>query len=446
MTIIDNYINNKKGDFANNFTRGDINNFFGDVCNRFLHSYGQNFKNKKSYKNYNKNEAELYTKLRASGFYDRSLMISDSGGFQTSVGLLDRRESLLLFENYYKFLEEYHDVLDLAFILDVPPGPGCQMFTSFTDVYNLNLESYTTAANLPDEVRKKIIYIHHFRTPELWKIYTKILRDNDFYSKFEYFGTGGIVANSSGDAEIPCIIYTLPIIPLLNETIRHNRDTLNFHVLGGATYRDILFYEIFKIHVLHTHGIILNITYDSSGLFKALMIGRYIHILSDDVVKKMDIRSPNLDKRFKNENNVLTTYFNALNDLAKKHNFTEISLDRIYSEVTGTFHDEIKIYTMLYMLDFYARVEELMREKAQKIYPLYLAGDMESYNSELEQITRNLNGGKITKKQTSKSTSVVKSLDMLTNLDENFCEYLVERFMSKDEFNDLIDNRKILTF
>ena len=53
MTIIDNFMLNKKNDFDNHFTRDEISNFFGQVCNRFLHSYGQNFRGKKEYKTYN---------------------------------------------------------------------------------------------------------------------------------------------------------------------------------------------------------------------------------------------------------------------------------------------------------------------------------------------------------------------------------------------------------
>jgi hypothetical protein len=444
-TIIDNFIKNKKNDFEDHFTREDISNFLGQVCNRFLHSFGQNFKGKKNYDNYNQKEYELYKKVRDTGFFNKSSLIVDSGAFQISIGLLTRKESDILFNNFYNFLTDYHESFDEAFILDLPPGPGCQIFSNFKEVYDKNLASYSIAANLPDHVREKVVYIHHFRTPKLWDIYTKILRDNDFYKYFTKFSTGGIVANSAGDSDIPCIIYVLPLIPLLNETIKHKRNKLDFHVLGGATFRDIFFYELFKYHVKKTHNIELNITYDSSGLFKGLMIGRFFSTLDGDQIKKVDIRSSNLKMRFKNDIKIQDVCNNVMNHLSEKYNFKKLTFDNIYNLDTGTFHESVKIYLMLYMLEFYQEVELLMRQKSEEIYPYYESGNIESFISHSEQITRNLNQGKISRKQISKSNSIIKSLDILTNLDEDFCKHVVNKFLSKDEFINLTENGQLLT-
>lgn len=447
MTIIDNFILNKKEDFDNHFTREDISNFFGQVCNRYLHSYGQNFRGKKDYSNYNENEAKLLRKCKASQFFNSSKIIIDSGGFQASVGLISEQETNILLDKYYKFLVDYNDVYDQAFILDIPPGPGCKIFTNFDQVYEKNLESYISASNLPDEIRKKVIYIHHFRTPRLWDIYTKILRDNDLYSKFDLFGTGGIVANSAGDTGIPCIIYVLPLIPLLNETIKHKRTKLDFHVLGGATYRDLFFYSLFKTHVKKVHNIDLNITYDSSGLFKGLMIGRYFATLDDDKIKKVTIKSENLDKRFKYNHNdkVIDICRKIIQELAEKYNFKKIPVNNLYDDSTGTFYEENKVYLMLYMLEFYSEIELLMSQKTEEIYPIYQSGDRETFIGEAEKITRNLNDGKISRKQISKSNSIIKSLDMLTFLDEDFCKHIVNKFLAKDEFVNLSNGGQLLT-
>jgi len=445
MTILDNFILGKKTDWDNHFTREDMNDFFGNVCNRFLHSYGQNFRGKKDYKNYNQSEANLLIKCRESRFFDKSDIIVDSGGFQISIGVLTLNESEQLFNNYYRFLEEYKDVYDQAFILDIPPGPGCKVFKNFDQIYEKNLESYLTAANLPDDARRKIIYVHHFRTPKLWNVYTKILRENDLYSRFERFSTGGIVANSAGDTGIPCIIYVLPLIPLLNETIKHKRTKLDFHVLGGATYRDLFFYKIFELHVKKVHNIDLNITYDSSGLFKGLMIGRYFSTLDDGMIRKVEIRTENLNKWFKNGLTFNDVCFKVMNELATKYNFKQIRVKDIYDPKTGTFYEDIKVYLMLYMLEFYLEIELLMKQKSEEIYPLYESDDKESFISSSEQITRNINDGKISRKQITKSNSIIKSLDMLTNLDEEYCKHLVEKFLSKDEFINLTKNGQILS-
>jgi hypothetical protein len=164
--IIDRFM---KGENKDNsfFKREDIANIFNNGCNKFLHSYGQNFKGKKNYVKHSASEANVLKECRSFGFFEKSNFIVDSGGFQISVGALNEQESKVLLKIYYEFLKDYNEVYDRAFILDVPPGPGCKVFKSFDDVYDLNFESYNTARNLPDKTREKIIYIHHFRTPKL---------------------------------------------------------------------------------------------------------------------------------------------------------------------------------------------------------------------------------------------------------------------------------------
>lgn len=459
-SIVDRFIKNEKGMYKDNFTRSDISNFLGKTCSGFLHSYGQNFTNKKSYNKYNKNEANLFKKCKDTGFFENSNLIVDSGGFQASIGRINENETRLLIDLYYKFLVDHQNVYDRAFILDLPPGPGCKLFDNFEDIYKLNLETYDKAANLPSKVRDKIIYIHHFRTPKLWEIYSKILIDNNLFDKFKYHGTGGIVANMSSDASIPCIIYILPIIPLLNQAIKFNKKELNFHILGGANFRDILFYETFKIHVMKKHNIDLNITYDSSGIFKGLMVGRYIPILENGKISKLDLRSKSSLKvkapypndidlpganhtplGFRHYNNVncnlkkIDIFRNLINQMSTKHNFKKINMTKIYSDETGTFSTDVGVYAMLYMLDLYSEVQTFLKAKAKDLYKLYENNDLEKYGFDMLQLAIDINNNKVTKKQSSKITALYKSLNMLTDLSEEYCKKLVDKHLSKDEFN-----------
>jgi len=432
--ILDNFILNTKDRFTDNFTREDISRFFGNNVSGFLHSYGQAFSNKKSYKNYSKNEANLFKSCRDTGFFEHTPFIVDSGGFQASIGKLHKHETELLIDHYHKFLVEHSDTFDRGFVLDIPPGPLCKLFDTFDDVHKANLQTYKMAVDFPQEVLDKMIFILHFRTPKLWEIYTNIMREYDMFDKFKYHATGGIVANMRGDMAVPCIIYTLPIVPLLSECIKHKRNYLNFHILGGANFRDIFFYELFRIHVKNIHNIDLNITYDSSGIFKGLMIGRFIHVKYNNIFKKMDIRSDNLNKRFLGEELVIEKYRNEINRMAAESGFKPISLKEVYNEESGTFFEDVKVYTMLYMLFQYREVQSFLREKAAELYPLYLSKEYEEFSTGIVEVTKNLNSGKITKKQTVKSHSVIRSLDMLSNLDENYCKYIVNKSLSKDEF------------
>jgi hypothetical protein len=447
-TIIDNYMLGKRGRWNDNFSRDQISAFLSESCSGYLHSYGQNFGRRKKMEKHNINEANLFKKCRETGLFNNCTFIADSGGFQISIGKFDRKTADLLISMYYEFLEEYHEVLEKAFILDVPPGPGCKIFESFDDVYRLNLASYLKAKMLPESVRKKIIYIHHFRTPKLWEIYTKILRENNLFPEFNYHGTGGIVANMSGDVAIPCIIYVLPLIPLLNECKRHNKDYLNFHVLGGANYRDILFYELFRKVVFEEHKIKLHITYDSSGIYKQVMHARFLHVRdTHGNISKLDVKTKNLHRRFKSEDAIVSNVYNkVLNDFAVQFGFKPISFDEgVYDPKTGTFFEDIKTYSILYTLNTYGDVQAIMNDFANRVYPIYKSGDPEDFNRECLHATRIINQGKITKKQKTKSYSISKSLDMLKNLDEGYCQYLVNKFLAKDEFKELENGHSILT-
>lgn len=453
-TIIDMFIDGKRGSYTNNFSREDISKFLSKTCSGFLHSYGQNFSGKKKYNKYNETEANMFSKCREMRIFDNCNFVVDSGGFQISTGMLTRRESDLLLNNmYYDFLEEFVNVYDLAFCLDIPPGPGCEIFHNFEDVYNLNMTSYQKAKNLPVNVRNKIIYIHHFRTPKLWEIYTKIMREGDMFSSFEYHGTGGIVANMASDMSIPCIIYVLPLIPLLNETIKAGRNYLNFHILGGANFRDVLFYELFKVTVKKKHNIDLNITYDSSGPYKQLMQARFMNVVDDQgYMRKMHIKPINLDQRFLPKKTTIEMYQDIIDKMSDNAGFKRIDLNGVYGmypnrsgELYETFHPGVKAYSILYSLSIYPTIQAEMAEFSQRVYPIYESGDLKTFYKECFDITRHINQGKLTKKQRIKAYSIPRSLDMLGDLDEDYCKYLVNKFLAKDEFTELNGQVGVLT-
>lgn len=425
-------------EYNNNFKPEDIKNFFDLTCTKFLHSYGQNFKGKKKYNKYNRKEAELFQWARNLGYFsEKCEMIADSGAYQISMGILNRKESELLSVMYYEFLEEYPEYYDRAFILDLPPGPQCQMFSTFNDVYNLNMKSFTKAANFPKEIRDKIIYIHHFRTPKIWDICVDILDTDNMFDKFQHFATGGIAANMRGDMSIPCIIYVLPLVVLLNRTLKFKRKSLSFHVLGGATYRDILFYELFKKVVKDKHDIDLTITYDTSVIFKALMIGRYIPIIDDGIVKRTDLRSETINLKFNDKETILNAFIRTLITFSEKFGFKKFDLEHIYDTKTNSFYETVRVYAMLYHIYMYYEIENSMKQMSDYIYPFYKNGDIEEFNRLIEEQTRKMNGNKITKKQMIKSYSVSKSLDVLTSLDEDYCKYVTNKFLARDEFVDL---------
>jgi hypothetical protein len=265
------------------------------------------------------------------------------------------------------------------------------------------------------------------------------------FNSFDYHGTGGIVANMSSDMSIPCIIYVLPLIPLLNECKKYNRKFLNFHILGGANFRDVMYYELFRMVVKKYHDIDLNITYDSSGIYKQVMHARFIYVPDEfSNLVKMSIKQGNLDKRFKGDFLVYQKYQDILDDLANKWNFKNISLDGVYDPNTKTFYEDVKVYSILYILNMYSEIQEWMRSFAREVFEIYEAGEMEEFYNECFRVTQIFNQGNLTKKQRVKSYSIPRSLEMLKDLDEDRCKQLVNKCLAKDEFINLDETTEVL--
>lgn len=435
---------NKQGNWDNHYTPEQHANLLKTCCLGFLHSFGQNFTGKKNYKNYVDNEAKAFQDCRDSGIYEDSPMVVDSGGFQASTGKINENETELLIELYHEFLVKHIDVYDRAFILDIPPGPGCKIFDNFDQVYDYNNKTYNLAKNLPQKAKDKIIYIHHFRTPKLWEIYTDILNQPGMFESFKSYGTGGIVANMSGDT-MPYIIYVLPLIPILKKTIEAGRKELSFHILGGATYRDVFFYEIFQKIVKEEHDVDLTMSYDSSGPFKGLLRGRTMHLLHEDIVYKTDMRSHAIRNRLHGNYRTIDIIREKVNNMADRFGFKRIDMKELYCDKVNSFPDYTRSYLVLLTLVEFAQVQMMLKQKAHEIYPIYQAGDLEEFARQCSQVTQNINSGKITRKQKSKTNSLINSVEMLINLDEEHCKYIVNKYLAKDEFTELDKKTRVLT-
>jgi hypothetical protein len=181
------------------------------------------------------------------------------------------------------------------------------------------------------------------------------------------------------------------------------------------------------------------------------MQGRTIYIYDEhsNTIKKTDIRSNKMNMRFYSSDTTLKEYLlYKLNSMAEKFNFKSLSyLDSIYTDETNTLWDEVRAYLMLYMLDFYSEVQTLIRDYVYGgVYELYKNGEIGAFNASNINFTTYLSGGKKTKKQIIKTTMLAKSLDILTNLDEDYCDYLVNTFLIKDEIIKLNKNYNTILF
>jgi len=432
-------------------TPEEVANFLTPDCRWYLHSFGQDFKGK-----YDKHVAhELRTIERCLKLYKDCEIVIDSGGFQISINKIPRRDIPRFQDLFYdEFLLQYYKLITRAFVMDMPPGPGCEVFKNFQDMYEWNLQSYLRAASLPQEIRDIMIYIHHFRTPQLWLLYTKIMREYDLFDKFLFHGTGGLVANQSTDTQTPQILLIFPLVQLLNEAKRCGRNYLEYHVLGNATYRDVLFYHLIEQHVKECHDIDLTISFDSSGLYKGIMRGRHIIIMDDDHrAVKVDLREAKLDNRCQRSISFRDKFVNAIREMCQDTGLRlppEDMLHEIYywkeekkKKPTRTLHPVMRLYIGILYLYNYSKANKQFKPIANDLYQLYKDDHIEQFNMELMQLTRAINFGKITRKQKKKTEGIVSTLNLLRSLDEDHCFHLVNKYLGKDEF-DLDATRKVL--
>jgi hypothetical protein len=436
--IVNNFILGKKPQRWNqNFTYTDLSHYFDSTISGFLHSYGEDYAIRKNLKTYGKSQMKMIKRFTDTGLFKNTNLYLDSGGYQISTGKLNRYYSEALLDNYYDFVVEANELFDRTFILDVSPGQNCVMFENFDDVYEKNLRSYNEAASLPDDVRKKMIYVHHFRTPKLSEIYNRLLIENDFYQKFDHFACGGIVSNMASDLKIPCLVYIIPLITLLKETKRAKRNYLNFHVLGGASYRDVLFYELFKEVVRRYHNIELNITYDSSGVFRQIFVARYIHAIDNlGNIRKMNIKSDNLDRKFYQGVSIREVLNQNLNNMARQYNFKEIDImNGIYDD--KTMHEDVKVYTMLYIFSLYAELTTNFKKWAVDVLDVYESGDQERFTDSCLEQTKRAAQGRYSSKVRYKTYSIGRSIEMLKDLDEDRCDHYITKYLAPDEFTYL---------
>jgi hypothetical protein len=146
--------------------------------------------------------------------------------------------------------------------------------------------------------------------------------------------------------------------------------------------------------------------------------------------------------RFNEEGTVVEVYKKRINEFARENNLKEIpSTKDIYNSDTGTFYNDYKIYSMLYMISLFDYVEKMFRSRVDDLYELYMSGELADFTEDVNGITKNINSGRQSKKQKSKTTAISRSLDMLVKLDEEYCQYIVNKSLAKDEFVELTNNR-----
>lgn len=433
-------------DKSNHFNDEIFCNFLQQSISKYLFSYGTglSYKTKRFPKNHTSKIAQVVQKIRTRPFMANNELYIDSGGFQVSMGAIDTKDMPRFIDDYHNFIDETHSAFDWAFCLDLPPGPGSgDIFDSYQQIEELNRTSYNSVFSLSEAARNKMIYIHHFRTPSLYKTWSKFLFEEGLGEGYKYYGTGGIVANLATDTSIPVIIYTIPLSSVLRYNKEQGKKQFKFHILGGANFSDVFYHKLFTHHIKKVHDIDVEITYDSSAIFKGLAIGRFIPVLnSNEELVKMDLRSNQLHLKF-DGTPIHDKVYQLLNEIASIYQFKELNQndDPIYERAprakskAATFSRSVHMYLMCHILKTYRQIELNSEKFVSEIYPYYENGEIEEFDSRCLSFTKKLNQGKSTKKQKAKTYSLYKSLKILEDLDEEYNEYLVQKFMASSDIS-----------
>jgi len=444
VSLLGNFIDKYDGDKF--FDDPKVKNFLTNSIDRYLYSFGTglSYKTKKMSPKHSEKIAREVGKIVSRPFMSDAKLYIDSGGFQVAMGAVEAKDMPNFIKSYHEFIEGNHDKFSYAFSLDLPPGPSSasSIFESYNQIEELNRLSYQTSKNLPQNIKDKMIYIHHFRTPSLYDTWSKFLWDENMAEGFTNFATGGIVANLATDMTIPVIIYSIPLSEILKYAIDKGMTSFNFHVLGGANYVDVFYHKLFSHHIKMVHGVDVKITYDSSAIFKALAIGRFIPVFKEDgTLIKMDLKSNNLHLRFDGMNTVRDTVYILLNDIADHYGFTRLNPEEhpIYDPVTNTLTRSVHMYLICYMLRMYRYLELISDKFINEVYPLFQEGKLQDFDDKCYALAQLFNQGKNTKKQKAKIASIYRSLQILTNLDREYNKHLIHKFMSNDDISNMVE-------
>jgi len=423
-----------------------INKFLHNNCNRFLSSVGLALNRRK------KLEDNVFDKYLDILHYFKSYkylkdieVTIDSGGYQFQTGYIFKEDTIKWIDMYHKFLCDKIDEYDWSFTFDPIPGPIGTILSSYDEMEKLNIYSYEKASNLPEHVRNKILYIHHFRTPLMNKLYVKLLKEYKFADNFINFSTGGLVAFSKGMKKSPpYILYVVPLVYILNHAIKRKLKKFRFHVLGGSDFKDIFIHNLIARHIKEVHNIDIEITYDSATIIKGFAMSRDLYIVDEEqkLIDVINIRSNMINSMYENRISYKDLIYSEFNKIADQCELGRIDSDKypLYnSDKNGSLNNMTYFYGILYILQVFNKCEKWSKETVDEIYPLYKSGNHTEFTLKVEKKLSDFNRQKTSETVQSRATSIINTFELLKTLDETHCDYLINRYLYQDECSSLID-------
>jgi len=244
--------------YADEFSPESVNAFFRDRVAGILVSV-ESPDNRETFRN----RAEQAVRAVAESPFTKGIPVyRDWGGYQIQTGGVPPENVDWLVKEHLVMCGTCADLVDKTFSPDIVPSKRCRL-GDWHDVYGRNKEALDLTARLPDEERRKVLLVHHFRGPHTHSMFKTLLFGDGYVDAFEGYATGGI-ASGRVSRGMPVVAHAVPLVDLVDWSKRSGRDALQFHVLGSAEFHNYLTNALISRLVAKVHGIEVAFTCDTN--------------------------------------------------------------------------------------------------------------------------------------------------------------------------------------
>ena len=398
---------------------------------------------------YAKKHIELYNKekfIKTNQAYNITNLVIDSGGYQAQAGYLSVNNCYDFIDEYKEFILNTHNKFKNFFALDLIPNG-----MTYQQLLDLNMKSYEALASLPNGVREKVIFVYHFFTPKVFKAWKTIT--DKYFDKFgNYFAFGGLAANDTTSVVLPIAVFAIGIVQIVYQAKKRNMNHIKIHVLGAASYRDVMMYQLYRAVIKEYHNIDIEITYDSSLVFKQIQKSRRINVIEDDFTNLLlDIREDMLDAKVLRHGNYQgKEVYNTTEEIVKeniekmlvwidpKYKGIGLGMDIYGDKDDGTGRGLSRAMTVLSILFCgwqYNVLEKQCYDYVNNLMPMLKTDPYEFYE-QLNNVLLKLNQGKLSYKFKDKIMYIKNTIDYLIALDPDMIESVVNENLMASEIID----------
>lgn len=390
--------------------------------------------------------AKIFPRERNAFLLDQCSWAVDNGGFQIARCLVPKEHLDGYRQDFHDFVRGQFARFDFTFTLDMVPAVPrlgetvpC-LFETAREMYEFNHRSYQEAASLPDEARKKMRCVFHFRGPRVFRAWKRILFNGSLAERFTHYATGGLV-KSQGIKKLPVIGFAIPLVPLIALSKRLGRASFDFHVLGQSQPAPIIAMRLIEEHVLAAHGVHVHFTHDAiSPLTEAWDRSLTLVDTQTLTLRPADLDSDNALFYFTDGKSAVDALYDLVNHDLGAYGIGPFDPKR-YPYQTRVNGDLTPLGYVLGIINQTYNRTKVWRWAggiAKACYPYYQAGDKNAFKSKFAEITGDVICPQRHENQVAlDAKKMVASLDFLTQLDSDYADSLVCSRLIGEEHPDL---------